>query len=132
MNKLESILKKYHHIGILLLFVITFSSCKREMENEIISITPPELSVIVYNGTNNNDRAAGAVVKLYLSESDRSADKNMISSATTNSAGEAVFTKDNFRKGIMYLTVTKGTSTTLAATPYLLQNDGKTLFWVAL
>ncbi len=132
MNRLESIIKNYNRIAILLLVVITFSSCERDMENEIISVTPPELSVIVYNGTNNNDRAAGAVVKLYLSESDRTADTKMVSTATTGTNGEAIFTKDNFRKGVLYLKVTKGASTALTTTPYLLQNDGKTLVWVGL
>lgn len=132
MNRAISIIKKYNHIAMLLLMVITFASCDREMENEIISVTPPELSVIVYNGTSNSDRAAGAVVRLYLSESDRAADIKMISTATTGANGEAIFTKDNFRKGILYLKVTKGAATVLAATPYLLQNDGKTLVWVAL
>lgn len=132
MNKIKSIIQKYNHIGVLLLIMVTFFSCDRRMENEIISITPPELSVIVYTGTNNADRASGAVVKLYATEADRTADVRMISTATTGSTGEAVFTKDNFRKGVLYLKITKGTSTALVTSPYLLQNDGKTLIWVAL
>jgi len=131
MYKFKAISIKFNPIMILLFALLIFSGCKREMVNEIISETPPELSVIVYKGADKNVRISGASVKLYASEADRTNDQNLIFGTTTNDSGEAVFSKDNFRKGVLYVKVTKDAATVLAVTPYLLQNDGKTLFWVA-
>ena len=116
---------------LLLCCVLFFGSCEREMTTEIISTTPPELHVIVHKGADKTVRVEGATVKLYATAEDRTADKNLISSAVTNSAGEAIFTQDKFRKGTLFLSATKDTVTILATTPYLLQNDGITFFWVS-
>lgn len=122
---------KFNHVIVLVLITLFFSRCKREMNNEIISTTPPELHVIVYQGADKTVRVAAATVKLYASAEDRTADKNMISTAVTNTTGEAIFAEKDFRKGTLYLSVTKDGTTVVATTPYLLQNDGKTLFWVS-
>ena len=114
-----------------LLLIIACSSCEREMDNEIISITPPELQVVVHQGTDKNARIEGATVQVYASEKDRTEDKNLVAVAVTNNKGEAVFPEKDFRKGVNYLKVSKDGVTVLAATSYLLQNDGKTLFWVS-
>lgn len=122
---------KLNHTILLLFMAFLFGSCEREMTSEIISTTPPELHVIVYKGADKTVRLEGATVKLYATAADRTADQNLISSAVSNSAGEAVFTQDKFSKGTLYVSVTKDAVTVLATTPYLLQNDGKTLFWVS-
>lgn len=123
---------KFKCFVVLLLIVSVFSSCKREMVDEIVSETPPVLSVIVYAGTDMNTRVAAATVTLYGTQADRTSGQNPISSVTTNAAGEANFAKANFRQGINYVKVTKDAKSALGATAYMLQNDGKTLFWVAL
>lgn len=117
---------------VLLLMGLIFSSCERKMVNEILSETPPELSVVVYSGTDRNVRVTGAIVTIYATEADRTNGLNPISSSNTNAAGEANFAKANFRQGINYVKVTKDAKSALGATPYMLQNDGKTIFWVAL
>lgn len=127
--KLKAI--KHNPILLLLLAVLFFGSCKREMINEIISETPPELSVIVYQGVDKNARVPGATVELFASEADRTAEQNMISSVVTDTKGEALFKKESFTKGELFVKVTKDGSATLATTPYLLQNDGKTIVWIA-
>lgn len=116
---------------LLLSCALLLGSCKREMITDIISTTSPELHVIVHKGPDKTIRVADATIKLYATASDRAAGTNLISSALTNSAGEAVFTQDKFRKGTLYVSATKDAVTVLATTPYLLQNDGKTLFWVS-
>lgn len=132
MKNIISISKKFKCFVVLLLIASVFSSCEREMVDEIVSETPPELSVVVYTGTDMNTRVAAATVTLYATEEDRTSGQNPISSATTNTAGEANFAKANFRQGINYVSVTKDAKSALGATPYMLQNDGKTIFWVAL
>jgi hypothetical protein len=122
---------KTSHTILLFLIALLFGSCEREMTTEIISTTPPELHVIVHKGADKTIRVEGATVKLFATAEDRTGDKNLISSAVTNSSGEAIFTQDKFRKGTLYLSATKDAVTILATTPYLLQNDGITLFWVS-
>ncbi len=118
----------------LLLFfmAVIFSSCEREMTNEIISVTPPELHVIVHQGADKTKRVEGATVNLYQTAADRTANTNSISTAVTNNKGEAIFKETDFKKGELFVKVSKGAATVLAKTPYLLQNDGKTVFWVAM
>lgn len=131
MYNLKIISIKFRPVIVLLVMLMGLSGCERKMVDEIISETPPELSVIVYKGTDKNVRVNAASVQLFASEADRTANQNVIATQSTNATGEAIFSKDKFRKGIMYVKVTKDASTILAATPYLLQNDGKTFFWVA-
>lgn len=116
---------------ILLFMAVLFAGCEREMTSDIISTTPPELHIIVHQGADKAARVAGATVKLYASAEDRTADINVISSSVTNDKGEAIFEEADFRKGILYVAVSKDGTTALATTPYLLQNDGKTIFWVS-
>ncbi|HEY1007018.1 MAG TPA: hypothetical protein VGD92_07550 [Sphingobacteriaceae bacterium] len=132
MSIVRSICIKSPRLLVLLFAMLAFSSCEREMTNEIISTTPPELQVVVHQGADKTVRVEGATVQLYASEADRGAGTNIVSSAVTNSKGEAIFTQDKFRKGVMYVRVSKAAVTVDAATPYLLQNDGKTMFWVSL
>ena len=122
---------KLNHRIVLLFMAVMFASCEREMTNEIISTTPPELHVIVHQGADKAVRVAGATVKLYATAEDRTADINVIASGVTNEKGEAIFMEKDFRKGTLYVAVTKDGTTALATTPYLLQNDGKTVFWVS-
>lgn len=122
---------KFKHSILLLFMALFFASCEREMTNEIISTTPPELHVIVHQGADKTVRLEGATVKLYLTAEDRTGNVNVISTAVTNNKGEAIFMEKDFRKGTLYVAVIKDGTTALATTPYLLQNDGKTIFWVS-
>lgn len=122
---------KIKYTIICFLVVLSLGSCEREMDNEIISITPPELHVVVHQGADKNARIEGATVQLFASAEDREEGKNLVAAAVTNHNGEAIFPQNDFRKGINFLAVSKDGATVLAATPYLLQNDGKTLFWVS-
>ena len=122
---------KFPQFILLLLALFIFSSCEREMTNEIISTTPPELHVLVYKGADKTARVEGVSVKLYASAADRTANANVIATVITNNKGEAIFTQDKFRKGVMYISASKDATTVAAETPYLLQNDGKTTFGVS-
>lgn len=115
----------------LLFMGLLLGSCEREMTTEIISVTPPELHVIVHQGADKKVRVSGATVKLYATTADRTAEKNVIASAVTNNQGEAIFLEKDFRKGILHVAASKDGTTAVASTPYLLQNDGKTIFWVS-
>jgi hypothetical protein len=127
-----NLLKGYKQLLLLFYLGVLFSSCEREMINEIISITPPELHVIVHQGTDKTIRVAGATVTLYATDADRTANTNSISTSVTNGKGEAIFTEKDFKKGELFIMVSKDATTVNAKTPYLLQNDGKTVFWVAI
>lgn len=127
-----NLLKGYKQLFLLFYLGVLFSSCEREMTNEIISITPPELHVIVHQGTDKANRVAGATVTLYATDADRTANTNSISTAVTNDKGEAIYTEKDFKKGELFIRVSKDAATVNAKTPYLLQNDGKTVFWVAI
>lgn len=122
---------KLNRTLLLLFMALLVGSCERDMTNEIISTTPPELHIIVHQGADKAVRVEGATVKLYAIAEDRTADKNVISSAVTNNKGEAIFLEKDFRKGTLYVAASKDGTTALATTPYLLQNDGKTVFWVS-
>ncbi|TPE44043.1 hypothetical protein [Pontibacter mangrovi] len=131
MNNYKNFLTRVGHALAALLMLVSVSSCERDMDMDIVSVTPPELHVIVYNGTDTNDRVEGATVKVYASEENRTAGTNAVAEAVTDASGEAVFPKEKFVKGINYLTVSIDDVTLTAQTPYMLQNDGETLFWVA-
>lgn len=131
-NNLKIFPMKFNCLLIMAVFTFLFSSCDRDMVEDVISITPPELHVIVHSGADKTVRVTGAEVKLYASVADRTAKQNVISTVITNSTGEAIFAEKDFRKGILYVSVTKNATTVVAATPYLLQNDGKTIFWVSM
>lgn len=122
----------FKHMLLLFYLGVLFSSCEREMVNEIISVTPPELHVIVHQGTDKANRVVEASVTLYATDADRTANTNSISTAVTNGKGEAIFAEKDFKKGELFISVSKGAVTVKAKTPYLLQNDGKTIFWVSI
>ncbi|WP_242923160.1 hypothetical protein [Pontibacter liquoris] len=131
MNSYKSFFTKISHMLMAFLMLLSVSSCERDMDEEIISITPPELHVVVHNGTDRNARVEGATVKVYASEQDRAGELNLVAQAITDAKGEAVFGKDKFVKGVNYLTISIADVTLTAQTPYMLQNDGETLFWVS-
>src|SRR5687767_6733139 len=90
---------------ILFFMAFLFAGCEREMTNEIISVTPPELHVIVHQGADKTVRLEGATVKLFATAADRTADANVIASSVTNNKGEAIFLEKDFRKGTLYVSV---------------------------
>lgn len=132
MNNYKTFFTRICHTLAALLILFSVSSCERDMEMDIVSMTPPELHVVVHHGADRNDRIEGVTVKVYASAAERTEGVNLIAQVVTNAKGEAVFTKDKFVKGINYLAISRGDETVSAETPYLLQNDGQTLFWVAM
>lgn len=125
-------LRGFKQLSLLFYLGVLLSSCERDMVNEIISVTLPELHVIVHQGTDKAKRVAGASVRLYATDADRTANTNSISTAVTNDKGEAIFAEKDFKKGELFIRVSKDAVTVNAKTPYLLQNDGKTIFWVVI
>jgi hypothetical protein len=104
-------------------------SCDREIEFPTTSVTDPALEVQVEGPLTNNayPKIEGATVSLY------SSDNTLLATGTTDSDGHVTFTKDQLKeKGVFTVTATKGALTNTATTPYLLLNDGVTLFIIQL
>ncbi|MDX5418473.1 MAG: hypothetical protein LPK09_04595 [Hymenobacteraceae bacterium] len=132
MTNWKYIAKRIKYTVICFFAILSLAGCERDMDNEIVSVTPPELHVVTHAGADKAQRIEGATVQVYASAADRTEGKNLVAVAMTNNKGEAVFAKNDFLKGVNYLSVSKNGTTVVAETPYLLQNDGKTLFWVSL
>ncbi len=115
----------------LIFLSVFFISCDREVDEEIISVTPPELHVIVYLGEDDSARITGSEVILYNTEEDRTNGINEISRALTDSNGVAIFAENDFKRGVLYISASKESVIGQSTTPYLLQNDGKTYVWIS-
>jgi len=119
-------------------FIILFTSCDRDMDFDVISVTDPSLTVIAetktVNGTSTTyTKVSGATVKIYNNEADYNANGTPLVTKTTSTDGKAVFTKaELIAKGNFYVRVTSGTLTGSGKTPYLLLNDGETSFFIEL
>lgn len=116
----------------MLLFV--FSACERELENDILTETPPELHVIVRDSDNN--RVDGVQVKLFNNSENFESLSGAIASKTTGSDGKAIFTEQDLGSpGIFFIDARKGDMTNAASTtqtPYILLNDGQTYFYTTI
>ena len=122
-------IKKY--IYVIAAIVIVFQACEREIEYDIISITPPELHVFVENV--NGERVANASVSIYDSEEDMVADTGAIVTKTTDQNGLAITTGEELgQTGIFYVSAQGGALAGSGATPFLLLNDGQTRFDVVI
>ncbi len=113
---------------LLLLLVITgilASGCERDLEFETISLTEPALEVQVEGvaeGT-NHPKIEGATVEVLNSAG------QSLAVATTNANGRVLFTKEQLNeKGIFTVRAQKDALSGEGITPYMLLNDGVTLF----
>lgn len=118
---------------IIFIFIValgfTAISCNRDIEFPTINVTPPSLQVQVEGPLTNNayPKIEGATVTLY------SGDNTLLATGTTDSQGHVTFTKEQMKeKGVFTVTATKGALSKTANTPYLLLNDGVTLFIIQL
>lgn len=129
-------------VGLLAFASLLFCSCDRSGRFEFIDNEIPwNFCVAVVSDANMTQPVEGATVKIYKTESDRDADKNVFLTKVSDVKGEALFTFDEFNKdgkgaealkGWYYLTVTKGSLSAKAVTYYLLMNSGTTYQWVEL
>ncbi len=102
-----------------------FASCERDLVFETISVTPPELHVMVWNVDGN--AVNGAIVSVFKSMDDLNAGTNQLASGTTNNEGKAVFTKEDLiDPGKFYVEATLNDLEASKETPFLLLNDGHT------
>ncbi len=110
----------------MILGVLT-SACDRDLEFETISVTGPALEVQVEGAAVNGSypKIEGATVTLSNSAG------QSLATATTNAAGRVIFTKEQLKeKGTFTVTAQKEALAGQGTTPYLLLNDGVTLFVV--
>lgn len=113
----------------LFVFGLVAVSCDRDIEFPTVSVTDPALQVQVEGPVNNNTypKIEGVTVTLY------SSDNTLLATGTTDSEGHVTFAKGKLKEeGIFTVTATKGSLSKTATTPYLLLNDGVTLFIIQL
>ena len=92
-------IKKY--IYVIAAMAIVFQACEREIEYDIISVTPPELHVFVENV--NGERVANASVSIYDSEEDMVAGTGAIVTKTTDQNGLAITTEEELGQTGIFL-----------------------------
>lgn len=118
----------------LCLIIISITACERQYLNDITSETLPELHVIVKD--TNNLKVSNATVRLFTSETDFNDNSGHIADSQTNFEGVAIFTKSQLRDpGIFYIYVSKDNRNNInsnTVTPYILLNDGHTLFYTKI
>ena len=126
------------HVLRLMSSILTFLTallllaCDRTIEEEIISITPPELHVIVSN--EKKEKLEGVSISIYRSREDYENRQNELSSKRTDEQGKSKFTKEELQQaGSFCVRAEKGQLTNeegSVETPYLLLNDGHTCFFI--
>lgn len=125
-------MKNILYIFLLTIFVST--GCERVFENEVESVTPPELHVFVKN--NEGIFVEGVQVMLFQTQDDYTNKTNSLASKTTDSEGKAVFTETELSEpGMFYVHAEKDGVTNSASTvqtKYLLLNDGHTFFYTSI
>ncbi len=111
--------------AILALLASITTSCERQLEFETISITDPALEVQVEGAAQGNTypKIEGAVVEVLDSNG------QSLATGTTNASGRVVFTQATLgKKGTFTVRAQKDGLVGEGTTPYLLLNDGVTLF----
>ena len=117
----------------LFLFLVAASllsqACERDLAFETISITDPGLEVQVEGiaeGT-NYPKIEGAMVEVLNSAG------QSLATATTNANGRVLFTQEQLKeKGVFTVKAQKDALSGEGTTPYLLLNDGVTLFTLTI
>ncbi len=106
-----------------------FVACERDLEFETLSVTDPALEVQVEgvpSGT-TYPKIDGASVEILNSAG------QSLATGTTNANGRVLFTKEQLKeKGAFTVRAQKGALAGQATTPYLLLNDGVTLFTLVI
>jgi hypothetical protein len=126
MNYIRSI-----YSSIIIVVALALSSCERELEADIVSVTPPSLEVVVRNDANAG--IANADVMLYTDEAEWNAEGAPLLTKQTNGEGRVMFTQEELKEpGFFYLIATNGALKAKAKTKYILLTDGKTIFEVIL
>ncbi len=125
-------------IILITLFTCFLTSCDRDMEFDVISVTEPSLTVVAETRTGSGTTTTytkinGAEIKLYNNQADFNANAAPFKQKTTGPDGKAPFTKaDLVQKGIFYVRAASGTLTGTGTTPYMLLNDGETVLHIVL
>lgn len=105
------------------------TSCERELEFETISVTEPALEVQVEGVAQGNTfpKIEGAAVEVLDSNG------QSLATGTTNAKGRVVFTEAMLgQKGTFTVRAQKDGLVGEGTTPYLLLNDGVTLFMLTI
>jgi hypothetical protein len=127
-------MKNINKIYLLFLLVFSAASCDRVFENDVKTVTSPELHVIVKD--TNDEKVGGVTVDLYNNLEDFDNKTNSIATKTTDTEGKSIFTASELAEpGIFYVHAEKNGVTNSAsntATPYLLLNDGHTFFFTVI
>lgn len=110
---------------------LVMSSCSRELDAEIKSATPPSLQVVVKDAA--GAALANTTVQVYADEATWNEEGIPMLTRQTDASGVTVVSKEELKEpGIFYLIARKDGLTAKAKTPYLLLNDGKTIFNVVV
>ena len=135
-------MKTYIYKTFAVLLALLPISCDRSgVWEEFQGNIPWGLCVVAVADENHTEPISGATVEIYKTEADRDNGSNVYLTKQTNGKGEALFTLEEFDKshqgaeqlqGNYYLKVTKGNTTAVATTRYLLMNSGTTYHWVTL
>jgi len=111
--------------AIVAVLAILTTSCERELEFETISVTEPALEVQVEGPAEGTTypKIEGATVEVLNSAG------QSLATATTDAKGRVLFTKAQLKeKGTFTVKAQKENLAGEGTTPYLLLNDGVTLF----
>lgn len=111
--------------------ILMLMSCERDMVFDTISVTEPELHVIVKDVDGNT--LSGVAVSIYKTMDDLNNGTGVLGTSSTDNNGKAVFTESQLEEpGKFYVKAESNSLTASAETPYLLLNDGHTYFNITL
>lgn len=112
-------------LAIFAILTILTTSCERDLDFETISVTEPALEVQVEGPAQGTTypKIEGATVEVLNSAG------QSLATATTGANGRVLFTKEQLKeKGTFTVRAEKESMAGEGTTPYLLLNDGVTLF----
>ncbi|MBN1986303.1 MAG: hypothetical protein JW761_08365 [Prolixibacteraceae bacterium] len=105
--------------------ILFFASCERDLVFDTISVTPPELHVLVSDPDGN--KLSGATVTIYKSADNATNNTDAIATVSTDTDGKAVFTEEELKEpGIFFVKAETNDISVIKETPYMLLNDGHT------
>ena len=117
----------HKYLYTLFIAALSFTACDREIEQEIIDITPPELHVFIEDGSGS--AVANATVNIYNTEENLNNSTDPVITKNADDEGKVIATGDELGgPGVFYLRAESGSQSGTGATPYLLLNDGHTRF----
>lgn len=111
--------------------ILVFASCERDLVFDTISVTPPELHVLVSDADGN--KLSGATVTIYKSADNATNNTDAIATVSTDIDGKAVFTEEELKEpGIFFVKAESNDISVIKETPYMLLNDGHTYVNITL